>query len=234
MAVVAGLSLGGIGGTLLSWVTAPLIMVVVAAIAFLFIFLVLYFRKRRALVFGSAEFVDLGGGRTNINFLGNKSVGWFGKKKGFLGLWRTGNKVMMTKNMREIQLFSEEDFQEVNGERAVVFYRDPVRRCLFPINKLVFNNKDIVADIAPAEYTDAAIDIIQKNEVETLDKLSKFAPYIMFALMGMIFLIAIIVIINYVNGSQTQAKDMLLSAGKSCLESAKSVCSQIALGSSAP
>jgi hypothetical protein len=48
-----------------------------------------------------------------------------------------------------------------------------------------------------------------------------------------IFLIAIIVIVNYVGKSQTDAKDLILSAGKTCLEGAKSVCSQIALGSNA-
>jgi hypothetical protein len=226
--------LGSIKGTLLNWVTVPILIVIVVVIFIVILSGFLYLRKRRALIFSCAEFVDLGNGKTNINFLGNKSAGWFGKKKGLLGLWRTGDKVMMTKFMKTIELFSEEDFQEVNGSRGVVFYRDPVRRALFPINRLGVNGKDLVVDIAPAEYTDAAVDIIQKNEVETMDKLSKFAPYIMFAVMGMIFLIAIIVIVNYVGKSQTEAKDLVLSAGKTCLDAAKSVCSQIALGSTAP
>jgi len=225
---------------LLQYLLNPLIWL---GIIILFVgvgFGILFIRKRRKYLFPAAEVVDLGGqGKTNINFLGKRGAGWFGKKVWFFKLLDTGEKVMRDNKGTIIEEFSEEDFQEVNGQRGVIFYRDPIRRLLFPINKLSVNNKELVTDIAPASYTDTALDIIKSNLKETTDFKDRIMQIAIWALVVIFSLIAIILIIQMVGQAQDKANKLILDAGKICLESAKEVCSQIAsniasVGSKAP
>lgn len=222
-----------INGIIQTWILDPLFWVLIVIMCLAFTVGFLYLRKKRKLVYPGAEVVDLGKGKTSLNFLGPKSVGWYGKQN-FFGLWDYGEEVLLTNKGELIADFSEEDFQEINGRRGVIFYRDPIKRFLFPINNLKVENKDLALEIAPADYTDAAIAIIKKAEKETSDWKEKAMQFIAFALLLIISFITIIMIINMIKNSQAEASKLVLEAGKTCLESAKSVCSEFAKASSAP
>jgi len=80
-------------------------------------------------------------------------AGYFGKKSYLKGLWWSGEEVLKTSCNDTVAYFSTEDFQEVNGERGIICYRDPIRRnILFPISKLQMENKELIAAVAPADY----------------------------------------------------------------------------------
>ena len=221
-----GLNFGG--GMITDLLINPLIWLLIIGVFLLATFGMLWIRKRRKLVYPCAEVVDLGGnGKTSINFLGAKSVGWYGKQKWLFGLWDYGDKVLRNKYGEIIEQFSEEDFQEVNGTRGVIFYRDPIRKLLFPINKLKVHNKELVTSIAPAEYTDVGIEIIRSAEKETTDWKEKVMQIIVWAIVVIFSLVAIILITQMVKQGQAEAKDLILKAGETCLTNAKEVCSQI-------
>jgi uncharacterized membrane protein len=231
--------LSGAAGLFSAWIVNPLIWLLIIGVFIILSFGLLLVRKRRMLKYSAAEIVDLGGqGKTNINFLGRRAAGYFGKQKWLFGYWDFGEKVMKTKDGEIIEQFSEEDFQEVNGERGVIFYRDPVRRLLFPINRLQIGNKHLTAVIAPAEYTDAAIDIIKAAEKETADWREKLMQFVGWALVVIFSLVAIIVITQMVKQGQAETAKLIADGGKQCMELAKGVCSdminQFSLRSTAP
>ena len=229
--LIPGVNLSGI---IQAWIIDPLFWVLIIVMFLVFTAGFLYIRKKRKLVYPAAEIVDLGRGKTSLNFLGKGGAGWFGKETFLFGLWDYGEEVLRTNKGELISDFSEEDFQEINGRRGVVFYRDPVKRLLFPINRLAVLNKELALEIAPADYTDAAISIIRKAEKETSDWKEKALQFIAWAMIVLFSFIAIIMIINMIKNSQMEASKLVLEAGKTCLESAKSVCSQFAMPSNAP
>lgn len=225
------------GELIYQWIINPMIWLLIIFFSIGVIILFLFWRKKRKLIFASAEITNLGNGKTNINFLGNKSCGWFGKNWWGPGkLWDYGDKVMRTKDGDIIEAFSEEDFQEVNGQRGVIFYRDPERHLFLPINKLLIDeaSQRLAASIAPAIYTEVSADILRKAEEETKNTWEKIMPVLMFGLVVIFALVAVIVITQMVKHGQTEAANLITKGQEICLESAKSVCSQIAVASNAP
>ena len=204
------------------------IIIVVILIVFGFIFLKI--RRRRKLCFPATEFVDIGGGKTCINFLGSKGAGWFGKKRIFFGLFDKGpDEVMRIKDMSIVEQFSETDFQEVNGRRGVVFFRHPTNKNLLPIAKMEIVNAELLNTIAPIEFMETAVDIIKANEIETRDKWEKWAPILVLAGVIVFATISLIIISQIHKHAITEASELVISAGNTCLEGAKSVCSHFGL-----
>lgn len=233
----------------MNWILSPILIVVIFVIFAVLVGGFLYLRKRKKLIFPAVEFVDLGSGRVNFNFLGMKAAGWFGRKSKFFGLWDSGDKVMKLKTGEYVIDFSEEDFHEVNGRRGIVFYRNPANRQLFPINDLsltdnkekvisdkdkvysinniVVSNKDITATIADATFIDEGARLLQENERETTSKLDKILPILLFIGVIIFALVSIIVITQMVTKGQAKAADVLMNAGKVCSDYAKTSCQEI-------
>jgi hypothetical protein len=184
---------------------------------------ILWVRRRRKLKYPVAEIVDLGNGRTGINT--DLKAGWFGKRLYLKGLWWTGEEVLRTSEGDIVEYFSTEDFQEVNGERGVVCYRDPIRyNVLLPISKLNIKNKELMAAIAPADFTDVAVSIVKDATAETTDWKDKLIQFGAWALVVIFSLIAIIVIVQYVKNGQAEAAKLLLQAGDKGAQACKDIC----------
>jgi len=96
--------------------------------------------------------------------------------------------------------------------------------------------KELLAAIAPADYTDAAIDIINDAVAETTDWKDKMIQFGSWALVVVFSLIAIIIIANMVKNGQAEAKDLILQAGTKGAEACKEICRQAVniAGSTAP
>ena len=115
--------LGGVGGMLLQWLLNPLIWLVIIFLIVAVTFGFLAIRKRRKLIYQCLELVDYGNGKHGFNMI---KCGWFGKKKMLGGLWDRGEEQMETQDKDVIYEFSTEDFQEINGKRGIICFRDPV------------------------------------------------------------------------------------------------------------
>lgn len=224
--------LGGVGGMLLQWLLNPLIWLVIIFLIVAVTFGFLAIRKRRKLIYQCLELVDYGNGKHGFNMI---KCGWFGKKKMLGGLWDRGEEQMETQDKDVIYEFSTEDFQEINGKRGIICFRDPVNQnILVPISKTEVKNKELLAEIAPAEFRDVAAQIIEDVDRETKDWKEKIVAIAIFGLVVIFALVSIIVITQMVKQGQEQAANLITEAGKTCLTNAKEVCSQIAAGSSAP
>lgn len=202
----------------------PLLWFVLVVFAVLAIIMFLNLRKKRRLKFRAIEFIEAGNDNINYNIL---KCGMFGKNSYFRGLWWSGREVMKTEAGEEIIGFSEEDFQVVNGKKAVTFYRHPINRQLIPVNKARIENKEVVAELPPAEYVDAGIDIIRQSIKEASDWRDKLIAYAFLGLMFIVALILIIVIMNGVSSAQDKASKLIVDAGNTCMQNAKEVCQEL-------
>lgn len=222
--------LSGMTSMLISWFVNPLIWLIIIGVIIFVTFGFLKIRQRKKLKYPTLEVVDLGNGKMGFYLI---KSGFFGRNKFLGGLWDYGEEVLKSDDGSTILDFSTEDFQEVNGKRGVVCYRDPIRqKILVPINNLVVRNKELVAAIAPSSYTDTGIDIIKEAEKETRDWKDKMLQFIAFALVIVFALVSIIVIVQMVKQGQTAASDLIVKAGTVCSDNCKSVCSQIAAAAS--
>lgn len=219
------MDLGSISGIILQYVVNPLLWLILI-IFFILAFLgILFIRKKRRLLYPVAEIVDLGKGNGAINC--DLKAGYFGKKLYAKGLWWSGEEVMRTNLGDIIEDFSTEDFQEVNGERGIVCFRDPLRRnVLVPISKFKIEGKELVANIAPSDYTDTAIDIVKDAVAETTDWKDKLIQFAGWALVVVFSLVAIIVIIQMVKNGQDKSAELLLQSGTEGAKACKDICSQ--------
>lgn len=217
-----GVDTSGFTSGLLKLAVMPIFWIL---IMFGFIFgtlLFLYIRKRRRLIHKCIEVVDLGRNKVSFN---NLKAGWFGKKSWLRGLIWWGEEVLKTDSGEIIHEFSTEDFQEIDGVRGVVCYRDPLNQnILVPLNKIKFVNKELVADIAPASYRDVAVDIFTEAVKETTEWKDKIIQFAGWALVIIFSLIAIIVIVQMVKNGQEKSAELLLQAGKDGAEACKQIC----------
>lgn len=221
-----GFSIGGAGGLLIGWLLNPLIWLLIIALLIGVTFGFLIIRKRRKLIYECLELVRYGSGKFGFNLL---KAGYFGRKKMFRGLWDSGEERMETKDGEVIYEFSTEDFQEINGKRGVVCFRDPINQnILVPISKTEVTNREVLAEIAPAEFRDVALDIIKDVDKETADWKERIIQFAMWGLVVVFSLVSIIVIAQMVKHGQTEAAELIAKSSTTCLESAKSVCSEIA------
>ena len=123
----------------------------------------LMIRKRRRLKFPMLEMTNLGGGKQGVIL---SKCGWFKSRRVLFGLldWG-GDDVMLSKDNRQIQEASSEDFHEINGKRGMIVARKPDDpRILVPLNKLEISNSKLLAEIAPADFRDASSKILKQAE----------------------------------------------------------------------
>jgi len=203
---------------LVKWVINPLAWLLLI-LGFLFgVIAILYIKKRRALKYNGFEITDYG-----IN-TGIK-CGWFGSRWYAKGLWTTGSERMFTSDGEEILNFSEEDFIEINNKRGVPFVRDPVTRRLFPAQlSLTDKSREIMAEVPPRSFVDAAVDAYDQSVKETTDWKDKAIQFAAWALIIIFALVSIIVIVQYVKQAQADAGELYTMAGSAGLENCKEMC----------
>jgi hypothetical protein len=219
------LNFGAIGPYITKFIINPLMWVILIVVFSIVFIGILWYRKKKRFLYPVAEVVDLGRGHGAINC--DLKAGYFGKKSHLGGLWWTGEEVVKTNFGDIIADFSTEDFQEVNGQRGIVCFRDPLRRnILVPISKFRIEGKEMVANIAPSDYTDTAIDIIKDATNETSDWKDKLVQFAGWALLVVFSLVAIIVIVQMVKNGQDKSAELLIRAGTDGANACKDICTQ--------
>lgn len=216
------------------WLLSPFIWFALVLVFLIGTFGILWIRRRRKLIYELLELVDYGNGKSGFNLI---KGGYFGKNKILRGWFDYGEDQMETIDGEPILNFSTEDFQEINGKRGVVVARDPVNQeILVPISKVRIKNQELLAEIAPAEYRDAALEIIKDADRETSDYTKQIIQWILIGATIIFALVSIIVIAQMVKNGQKEAANLIVQAGDTCLKNAKEVCSNLmtAAKSSAP
>lgn len=162
----------------------------------------LWARKRRKLKYPAMEVVPLGNGQ--IGLLETKA-GFFRKKKTLFGLLDYGGEEeMQVKDGRKVLNASSEDFIEINGRRGPLIMRkgsDP--EILVQISKMDLDQKSqtIINSIAPGDYRDAASQLIESAERETMKKWEKVIPYVIIGSLVLLVIIVLIVTFQFANNS---------------------------------
>ncbi len=224
-------SLGGWFGSTILWLVVLFVLAIVGG-GFLII------RKRKKLRYQCVEIVRYGheeGKKDPSNRLNAKwgfniiPCGWFGSKRHLFGLWDTGPEIMKLKTGEVIVGFSTDDYQEVNGKRGVVAFRDPLNQdILAPINKVSVENSELLNVIAPQDFRDEAAKLMNDADVETQDKTLKVAAFVVLGLLVIAVLVLLIILINYQQHVTDSANTALTTASSTCLSNIKTVCGDFA------
>lgn len=185
----------------------------------------LWFRKKRKLRFPTYVLTDLGKGKMGIET--KLKCGWFKHRVTLFGLYDYGGEeILKTSDGRQIIDASSEDFQEINGVRGIVCIRSPEDpRILIPVTKMSVKNGELINEIAPASFRETAVNIIKQTEKETSDKWEKITQWIIFGGVIIFALISIILIVQMVKNGQSEAKDLILEAGRINKENIQTICS---------
>ena len=216
-----------ISSTLFGWFSSFIFWFILAIIFLVVSYGFLALRKKFKLKFPVLEKVELGGGKMCYTSL---KGGWFKSKSILGGLYDySGEEVFKTNDNRQVQDLSSEDYHDVFGKRGVVCFRkgdDP--KVLLPISRETLDKESrrSVNSIAPADFRDTANRLNADALAETSNWVDKYAPMLILGTMGVIFFISIIMIVQMVKQGQTEAKDLILQAGKYA-ESCKSYINQL-------
>jgi len=208
-------------------VLSSLLFWLILGIAFIIVaFGILIVRKKRKLTTKVIELTSLGRGKLGIRYGKKLKGGWFKHNTTFFGLWDYGQEeVFKLKDGRQVLNLSSEDFHEINGQMGVIVQRSPEDpRILAPISKSKLENGHLLNTIAPADYRGTVVDIIKKAEKETQDKIDKVMQWVFWGGIILFSFIAIILITQMVKNGQTEAKDLILEAGKMNKENLKTIC----------
>lgn len=170
----------------------------------------LWMRKKRKLKYPAMEVVPFGNGQ--IGLLEWKS-GFFRKKKTLFGLLDYGGEEeMQLKDGRKILNASSEDFIEINGRRGPLVMRkgsDP--EILVQISKMELDDKSktLMNSIAPGDYRDAASQLIESADRETMKKWEKIIPYAIIGSLVLLVIIVLIVTFQFANTSMDKVDKRL-------------------------
>jgi len=218
--------LSTVGPMVLQYAINPLIWFGILVFFLVAMFGFLNWRKAKILKYPTIEIVDLGKGKFSLNIL---KSGFFGKRWMFNGLITTGDRCLRIATGEIIYYFGTEDFQEVNNQRGVVCFRNPLQQnILVPISKVDIDEEGrmLLAKIAPADYRDVAVDIFRETVKETGDWKEKLLLFGSIALVVIFALISVIIIAQMVKQGQDSASKLILQASAQSQEACKTICQQ--------
>jgi hypothetical protein len=201
-------------GPVYQWIQSGLFWVVMTLLFTVGTVAILWWKKQTQLKYNCFEIIEFGNGKIGINKL---KAGVFKKTSKFFGLWEQGNESFFkTNDGRRILDARTEDLFDIMGKKGFICYRkadDP--KILVPISRVNFKGKDMVMEIAPADYRDASSSIIEEAVKETNNFIEKYLPYIMLAGIVIFFVISMILASQFFNRTVDKASELLLQAGHS-------------------
>lgn len=197
--VFGGISLGGLGSALLGWATSLLFWAIIAIVIFVGFIGILKIKKYRKFIFPCVEVTGLGQGKIMLT---STKAGWFKSQKMFFGLIDyKGEQELITKDNRKIQSASSVDYHDINGKRGIIVKRkDDDPEILVPLTQFQITNPKLLATIAPADFRDASVNILEKYEKETMTWWQQNGGMIVLAGVIIFALIALIIVFNFAKG----------------------------------
>jgi len=201
--MVFGMDLGGIGVTVFGWFSSILTWAILLLGCFFVFVFVLMIRQKLRFKYPCLEIVGLGQGKVSIEIT---KAGWFKKNRNFFGLIETGGEqeLICKDNKRKIFCASSVDYHEINGKRGLICKRkDDDPEVLVPLDSVEVSNLKLLTRIAPADYRDAAVDILEEKRKETMTWMEKNAPLIITIGTFAFGIIALIIIFNFAKGESS-------------------------------
>ena len=169
----------------------------------------LYLRKKARFHYPTIVFSDNGNGKVGIKFT---RTGWFRSRKLLGGLLDVaGERRLETKEGRIVQQGSSSDFHEINFKAGLILReKDDDPKILVPVSKMQLNreSRQMIMQIAPADYRDACSKIIADSEKESLSKWETIAQVLVFGFVAMILFISIILTIQYARNTMADANNI--------------------------
>lgn len=205
------ISLAGIGGNLLKtgmgWVY--MIGAIVGVVVLLFIMLTI--KRNKKFKFITYQHVSCGNNKDDMY---PTKAGWF-RKKTMLGrrIELGGEYEMITTDGTKIYNVSSEDYHFVNGNKCLHVQRDgDDPEILVPIKNINIDMKSqtMMNSIAPADYRDVGVQILERKQAETNTWWDKHGAQIINTLMMLFLIIAIIIVTNWIKSETTSTREMLV------------------------
>ena len=202
--------LGGVFGT---WFSSGLFWLVIAIILTIGVFVLLSVNKRRRLKWNVLECLSYGNGKAGINLL---TAGIFKKKTTVFGLWDYGNEnCVKCADGRLILEATTDDLMDIFGEKGFIVRRkDDDPKILVPISKIRWKNEEALLEIAPADFRDASVNIVDSATKETQTWADKYLPYIMLGGMVIFFIVGFILASQFFNRTVDKAGEILIKVSQ--------------------
>ena len=195
---MAEVGLSAIGSTMMGWLSSGLFWFVMAILLTVGVTVILVINKRRRLRWNCLEFLSYGNGKVGINLL---RAGIFKKKTSLFGLWDYGHEnVIKCADGRIILEGSTDDLMDIMGKKGFFLRRkDDDPKILVPISKVQWLNEKALFEIAPADFRDASVNIVDTATKETHTWADKYLPYIMLGGMVIFFIVGFILASQFFN-----------------------------------
>lgn len=216
MGVLGNLGLGSIGGGMLSLATSFFFWIAVIFFMVLVGFAALKIRQNKRYEFTALEIISLGQGKVRIN---KSKCGWFRSQKRLFGLLDyAGEEELLLKprflqKPRRIYYASSEDYHDIFGKRGIICKRkgdDP--QILVPLDSFEVSNNQILAQIAPADYRDAALKIYEDKKRETLTWWDENKTIILAMSIFVFGLVALIIVFKFAAGESSAWREFATNA----------------------
>ena len=110
------------------------------------------------------------------------------------------------------KILAEKKRIEANAalDKAGIPRKDDDPEVLVPLSKVEVTNLKLVTSIAPADYRDTAIQLMEEKRKETMSWLDKNAPLLIAMGVFVFGLIALVIIFNFAKGESSAWREMAL------------------------
>ena len=104
---------------------------------------------------------------------------------------------------------------DVMGKKGFMLRRkDDDPKILVPINKIEWARENLLMAIAPADFRDASVNIVDTASKETQTWADKYLPYIMLGGMVIFFIVGFILASQFFNRTVDKAGEILIAVSK--------------------
>tara|TARA_Y100000310_G_C20572030_1_gene758546 strand:+ start:108 stop:767 length:660 start_codon:yes stop_codon:yes gene_type:complete len=200
---------GGFG----RWFSSGLVWFIIAIVLTVGVITLLFYIKKKKLKYNVKEIISYGNGKIGMNKM---RAGIFKKKTAVFGLWDYGaENVFKTSDGRIILEAQTDDLHDIEGRKGFILRRkDDDPKILVPINKISWKGYESVFNIAPADYRDASVNIIDSATKETQGWADKYLPYLMLGGMVIFFIVGFILASQFFNRTVDKAGEILVKVSE--------------------
>jgi len=226
-------------GMAMGWLQTGIFWIFIAVMGGLAAFGFLYVRKQFKFKIPVVEVIRTGDGKVALNIT---KGGWFRSISFLGLYDYAGETYFKLKDGRKVLEMSSEDYHTILDRRGLIVLRkDDDHKIVVPISridadpkevarrlkdrpdlndiqkdqiikKIAMNNYDLLMNVAPAEFSDAAVDNIRQAEKETLNSMEKIMPYVAIGVVAIAMLVTVIVVAQMIKSGQAHYMDIIEKA----------------------